>query len=535
MINYVLNKHYYKLVACFALNFLYGYSSQSQTLQFNTGFEPEEESLYSFSSPDSVVYVTELQRPQWVDGISGRALDLSANAVLRRPLMVDPSLDFTKDSLADLSAQVWVRTIKDAPLGTVIMGNRSVEDQKNNGWSIFSQENGAWGVRLRDGSREVLYEPTEKQVVNDGQWHHLAFSYNREKGEVWFYYDGKNVAIYQVGNLGSLDSDHHTVIGGSDAYWEYGSFGQWTAFNGYLDEVRISTGTWSADEIEKEYEKHFDLPEPEIIQGPLRVMTWNIWHGGRRYGQHVGVNRVIETIKSAQPDIIGLIETYGSGPVIADSLGYYFYLISSNLSIMSRVPITETIQAFRPFNFGGARLDAGQDREIVLLDTWLHYLPNYSSKVEEGVATPEELIVAEGETRHGEVQAILEEVAEMDFKPDVPVFMVGDFNSGSHLDWIESTKSIHFGYQVEWPVSKAMERAGFKDSYRKLHIDPLRDPGFTWTPRAATSTSLYGLRDRIDYIFYKGPVRPIESKVIDYHPVMFPSDHAAVISVFEWE
>ena len=109
-------------------------------------------------------------------------------------------------------------------------------------------------------------------------------------------------------------------------------------------------------------------------------MTWNIWHGGRRYGQHVGVQRVIETIKASQADVICMIETYGSGAIIADSLGFYFYLISSNLSIMSRYPIAETIEAFRPFNFGGAVVKLAHGQELVVMDTWLHYLPNYLAK-----------------------------------------------------------------------------------------------------------------------------------------------------------
>ncbi len=526
-------KHYKLLFYTAIISLMTAYNGNSQLTTFYTGFEPEEESLYSFVKPDSVVYATELQRPQWSIGISGRALDLSENAVLRRPVLLDSTFAVTKDSLADFSAQIWVKTIKGAATGTMIMGNIPMEKGTKKGWSIFSQVNGGWGVRLNDGFSEVVYEPTARQTINDGNWHHLAFSLDRKKGEIWFYYDGKNVAIYQTGKLGSLNNESRTAIGGSDAYWDYGSFGQWTAFNGYLDEVRISDKKINADEVRKEFEKYFKLPPLETIEGPLRVMTWNIWHGGRRDGQHVGVNRVIEIIKKAQPDVIGLIETYGSGPIIADSLGYYFYLISSNLSIMSRMPIKETIQAFRPFNFGGARLDAGNGRDIILLDTWLHYLPNYRGEVENKSSTPEELIKAEGENRYAEVKEILQQLSEKDFEPETPVFMVGDFNCGSHLDWKDLTRDIHFGYTVEWPVSKAMENAGFKDSYRELHIDPLIDKGFTFTPRAATSTRLYGLRDRIDYIYYKGPVQPVESKIIDYHPIMFPSDHAAVLTVFE--
>lgn len=266
-------------------------------------------------------------------------------------------------------------------------------------------------------------------------------------------------------------------------------------------------------------------------------MAWNIWHGGHRYGQAVGLQRVIETIKSSNADIVGLIETYGSGEEIADSLGYYFYLISSNLSIMSRYPITETIKAFKPFNFGGVKLQLGPGKELVFFDTWLHYLPDYGKSVEGGKMSEKQLIEAEGKTRHAEIKQILKEIkpwiADIE---NIPIIMSGDFNSGSHLDWITETKKLHFGHTVAWPVSKEMIAVGFIDSFRELNVNPLIDPGLTWTPRAATSSDKYGLRDRIDYIYYVGnQLKPIESKVVDYHPIMFPSDHAAVITVFQYK
>lgn len=519
------------IVVFFLVSVTAGYG---QYTTFHTGFEDDD--LFDYLVPDSVTYVMEQLRPQWAVGIDGRALDLSADAVLRRPVLLDSSYEFTADSLADLSGQIWIRTKKHAAMGTPIMGNVGGEDRDGKGWMVYSRSNGSWGLQLNDGRKTVQYEPTERQAINDGEWHHLAFSLDRTKGEVWFYFDGKNVGIYQLGTLGSLESSFRTAVGGSDSYWKWGSSGQWTAFNGYIDEVRIENKKWSSVQVEEEYRKYRSIQDDSVLEGPLRVMTWNIWHGGRRFGQHVGVNRVIETIKEARPDVVGLIETYGSGEIIADSLGYYYYLISRNLSIMSRFPIKSTIQAFRPFNFGGAVLDVGKDREIAVLDTWLHYLPRTPMEIKAGKFSAEELIEAEGETRHAEVQQILKEIEAMQFGENTPVFFVGDFNSGSHLDWTAYTRDIHYDYVVEWPVSKAVLDAGFKDSYRELHIDELRDPGFTWTPIAAKSTHRYELlRDRIDYIYYRGPVRPIESKVIDYHPVMFPSDHAAVLSVFEWK
>lgn len=52
--------------------------------------------------------------------------------------------------------------------------------------------------------------------------------------------------------------------------------------------------------------------------GTIKVMAWDILHGvndipnGRRHA--------IEIIKSLAPDLIMMVETYGSGRAIADSL-----------------------------------------------------------------------------------------------------------------------------------------------------------------------------------------------------------------------
>lgn len=490
-------------------------------------------------SKNDAIYMVDLQQSQFAEGLAGKALDLSANAALRRPIKIDrvQLLDFGEKS--SFSVQIWVKTLPKAQMGTPIIGNKIAEDLPSAGWQIYTKENGAWALVLNDGKNRYDYEPTaERQKINDGLWHQILFTVDRDKGEVWIYFDGRNVAIYNTPDLKNLESEYSTVVGGSDEKWEYGSNAQWNAFNGYLDEVKVWNTAINVETVHKLYSQFNQGDENSQVtfdSDHLKVLTWNIWHGGHRYGQEVGLQRVIETIKSTNADLIGLIETYGSGEEIADSLGYYFYLISSNLSIMSRYPITETITEFKPFNFGGVKLNIGRSKELVFFDTWLHYLPDYSNSIIKENKTPKALIADEEGTRHGEIKEILKNITQyLKNADEAPVIMVGDFNMGSHLDWTKETKDIHYGKIVEWPESKAMFQAGFKDSYRELHINPLLDPGFTWTPRAATSSDKYGLRDRIDYIYYKGKgLNPIEAKVIDYHPIMFPSDHAAVLTIFQ--
>ena len=116
--------------------------------------------------------------------------------------------------------------------------------------------------------------------------------------------------------------------------------------------------------------------------------------------------------------------------------------------------------------------------------------------------------------------------------------MMGDFNGGSHLDWTTDNTAPHQGYAVEWPVSKTMQQHELVDSYRLLNPNIHTSPGATWSPwmiPGRYDVDRQTLPDRVDYIYFKGALlRPLHSQVIDYHPVMFPSDHAALLTDFAW-
>ena len=65
------------------------------------------------------------------------------------------------------------------------------------------------------------------------------------------------------------------------------------------------------------------------IEGPknsFKVMAWNILHGGNDIEN--GPENVAKIIKEINPDIILMVETYGSGPFIANYLNYNFHLIA---------------------------------------------------------------------------------------------------------------------------------------------------------------------------------------------------------------
>ncbi|MEO8824135.1 MAG: endonuclease/exonuclease/phosphatase family protein [Ginsengibacter sp.] len=143
------------------------------------------------------------------------------------------------------------------------------------------------------------------------------------------------------------------------------------------------------------------------------------------------------------------------------------------------------------------------------------------------------------------------------------VFLGGDFNEPSWMDWTEETKDLYDHHDVvyHWDVSMLLHNAGFIDSYRHVHPSAVTHPGFTypasnkdanislltWAPKADE-------RERIDFIYYYpnkklqlqtskilGPESSIvrgerkKEETLDSFitPLgVWPTDHKAVLSTF---
>ena len=270
----------------------------------------------------------------------------------------------------------------------------------------------------------------------------------------------------------------------------------------------------------------------------VKVMTWNIWHGGLHGKRSSNFEKdsantvnVLKVLKQEEPDILFMQETYCCGMDIAKEAGYPFsWRGSSNLSIHSRYPILDTLAIYKPFNAHGAVIDV-KGKKVLCVNLWLHYLPDYFEDIKK--LSPDSLIAAEGTTRLNEITAIMNRVDSLEKRLNMPVVLGGDFNSGSHFDWGESTKASHYGKTVEWPVSKLMENRGYTDSFREANPDPTKTLDGTW---GFLSDSI--ISDRIDFIYYKGAkVKTKYSKIVQDDPPdgFFNSDHRAILSVLELE
>jgi HAD superfamily hydrolase (TIGR01509 family) len=271
------------------------------------------------------------------------------------------------------------------------------------------------------------------------------------------------------------------------------------------------------------------------LVGPrLRVMSWNLWHGGTRVADHRA--KQLKVLLDTEPDVVGLQETaHTAARELAEALGWYHHQAGENLGIISRHPIRARLGDPEVGFYGaaGVRLLVDGALEVDVWTVHLHYTP-YGPYEAAFDGLPSRELIAHEEVRLTQMREALRRIAESR-GGERPVVLTGDFNSPSHLDWPD----------VVWPVTRAAEEAGLRDSYREARPDPVRDPGHTWSPihvRHQEDSSRPEPRDRIDYVLHNGRgLAVLDSSTVvtgvprawpDVADNDWPSDHAAVLTTF---
>ena len=280
---------------------------------------------------------------------------------------------------------------------------------------------------------------------------------------------------------------------------------------------------------------------------PVRIMSFNIWYGG----DQVNFNGIIEAIKKADADIVGLQEPDGRTLEIAALAGYPYADVRRH--IISRFPLFDSGAGERTEEGNPLYSIAGVDsntvhawalvapgKVIAVANTHLTSNPYGPELVRDG-KTLEEVMQNETDTRLPEAQALADGLSAV-AKTGTPVFVTGDFNSPSHLDWTDTVAKSRPAVKVPvaWPVSKLMADSGFTDSYRAAHPDPVKNPGLTWTPGYPEPyVREIETHDRIDFI-WAANAQTVSSEIAgeagnpDVSMVLmpWPSDHRAVVSTF---
>jgi endonuclease/exonuclease/phosphatase family metal-dependent hydrolase len=268
----------------------------------------------------------------------------------------------------------------------------------------------------------------------------------------------------------------------------------------------------------------------------VRVMTYNIWVGGRQINNDL--SHTVGVIQAAQADVIGIQEVGSSAQAIATALGFHYHGFNSDIAIISRYPIGNVLNQ-------GVRLQLSPTQEAYVFDVHLAPYPYQPYDIRDGLVTTEsQAITAAQATRGSSVSTLVSSMSSA-LASGNPVFLTGDFNEPSHLDWTQeaATAGLHFGMKVNWPTSRSVTNAGLTDAFRELRPDEVLDRGETWTPGApAPSLSANEVHDRIDFVYYSGlNVSATSAQILGYNLndgntdvaiQPYPSDHRAVVVQF---
>lgn len=281
---------------------------------------------------------------------------------------------------------------------------------------------------------------------------------------------------------------------------------------------------------------------------PLKVMSFNIWYGG----EQVDFAGIIEAIKVADPDIVGLQEPDGNTARIAAAAGYPY--VDTRRHIISKFPLFDSGVGERletsnpPYSIAGVGDHAvhawamvAPGMAVAVANTHLTSNPYGPELAREG-ETADAVIAGENEIRLPEAQALVDGLKPV-ADSGVPVFLTGDFNAPSWRDWVAETVDTQpeRKFALAWPVSRLIEDAGFADSFRAVHPDPVAVLGETWTPGyPAPFVRETETQDRIDFVFAAN-AKAIDSVLVGeagnaavaISVTPWPSDHRAVLSTFE--
>jgi len=277
----------------------------------------------------------------------------------------------------------------------------------------------------------------------------------------------------------------------------------------------------------------------------LKVMTFNIFYGGdelnlqtRQFckdpaGCPETLDQVAAAIRASRADVVGLQEPTMNTRTIAEKLGWNY---SERTSYMSRFPIIDPPGANGLYVF----VEPVPGRVVAVANVHLPSDPYGPYEARDG-ATRAEVLQLENDLRVPAIQTEIHELPKL-AKDGIPLFLTGDFNSPSHLDWTPAVDAVRADvpYPVVWPASKALADAGFVDSFRSVYPNPVARPGFTWTPGSPEGEKVE-VHDRIDWVLSMGPATATASSVVgeagnpntDIAVDPWPSDHRGVVSTFD--
>jgi len=311
-----------------------------------------------------------------------------------------------------------------------------------------------------------------------------------------------------------------------------------------------------------------------MFNATLRILSYNIYWGGYQKD----LEETIEVIRKSGADLVGIQENVNreyedQTPKIAEALGFSYvrhavldsleefgakgnklrarWTQQAGQSTLSRHPIT----AQSPGG-SGIQVELPSVEKVWMFNTHLWHYPyapyqlmnvGYYQGDSIDPDTPDAELQAINSARiahETEINKVLWDIKSI-LSSGEPVFLTGDFNEPSHLDWTtESAQAGLHPLKVSFPTSIQITEAGLKDAFRELFPDPVTVPGFTWpagTYPETPDSSVADPEDRIDFIYFTGEKVQVKNvqrlgeaaDTSDISFVNYPSDHRAVLATFE--
>ncbi|MBN2651192.1 MAG: endonuclease/exonuclease/phosphatase family protein [Spirochaetales bacterium] len=327
-------------------------------------------------------------------------------------------------------------------------------------------------------------------------------------------------------------------------------------------------------------------PEISTQSQKLTVLQFNIWQEGTVVPG--GFDAIVEEILRTDAELVALSEVRNYGGVrfdqkivaaLADRGATYYSFRADDTGLLSKFPIVEESLLYPVTRDHGsitkAVVKAPSGVEIAFYSAHLDYMNcayydvrgycGSSWRPKRPVTDHDKIRQINLASKRDDAIAVFVGDAQIEREKGRIVILGGDFNEPSHLDWLESNKNLYErkGVTYQWDVSVMLEKAGFIDSYREKYPDPITHPGFTfpsgnplmpiskltWAPKSDE-------RERIDFIYFGGDsrmqlvdsfvfgpdysiaysrpaVEPGEDRILLPKSSVWPTDHKAVISVFE--
>jgi len=150
----------------------------------------------------------------------------------------------TSGTISTISGAVWVRTSDSGSSVWFMCEYETTGNQRS--WSMGMKTTGRFeAVISSDGTNTNKRQYETTSTINDGAWHHVAFTF--DTGTLTLYIDGSEATVTKLTDVGTVNSafDHSTTLclGAVNPASPLGFF------DGECFDFRVSSDAWTAAEV----------------------------------------------------------------------------------------------------------------------------------------------------------------------------------------------------------------------------------------------------------------------------------------------